>query len=456
MCVAAMACPPQFCLLNQQLAEYAALQIDSAGNAIDVGAECRILAIVRQEMNNHVQFCIRRELQLPPVGLRLGATTENSREQRAEDAAQDFWALFITRLRKQRTRGGPPVVVCALNFIHWLVVRVLRWRGLSPLNALNSAVTEYLAPGVEREHLEELVRDAIRRCCGLLLETERRPNKLTAADIQLIADATTELLRLFIAGEIWNTAVSPPRLRTAGDPASPKDFQRLPGRIATVVYVTLENFRLVAAPLLDLAPPPPTPVPLSLPPTSQRDIIREIITRRCEDLAAMGDGAALQRLCVLLFRPYYATATQFCTDFTENGFTFHNAAVSTSQVYWVEQMAVVVREFIPDPQAFITLVRADRDRFALLIASLIDYNVLCCCPAAQRELPNHLRDSCRVLSDFWRLAIGERLRRHPDAWGRFFQSEEKESCSPRVVTHRAPDSLEILTLNAIRQGGSCQ
>jgi hypothetical protein len=450
MCVSVTDCPPRFCRLNNLLAEYAALPADpQTGQATDRVEEQRILDGIRQELEDSVRDEIENELHLPPIDwTRWDAPTRNARQQRAEDAFQEFWERFLDSLHRRRAERQPPLVICARAFIHWWVVRVLRWRSLSPVQTLNALIVEYHAAGAPRETMEFWLFRAIERCCNRQLAGEQGgQDNLSEADRDLIRVAAQQLLGRFVAGQVWqNPVVDPPPTRT-GEAYEAGSVQPLSTRRATVVYVTEASFRWQTEPLLcpgqtrgreedrlDPDPPPPNPPTIPIPDP------RIVIARTCEELAACDSPVALRHLCMLLFRPYYKSANAFCEDFTSPGFRVSNSQATESLTFWLERLTHGQRDLIQQSRSL------GRDGFNEMVRNLVEYSAVYCNSPARGALQPELPDSSKVLADCWSLARSEN-RRYPSAWKYFTYREEKSDPPPRVVVHGDKDPPEILVLD---------
>jgi hypothetical protein len=465
MCTPGATRPNPYCRVNQLLGEYAALPFNPATcHAHDPAHERRILDDVEARLSADVRDLIRQQLHLPRVTWTVpGANDRERREQRADDAYQDFWVVFLASLRTRRCEGRDPVVIDGRAYLRWWVVRVLRWRGLRPFEELNAQIVEYWTPGGYRDRLRFFIERAILRCCCAALGITRRQwDQLGPADRAPIEEATRVLLRRFLAGEIWQTPVVDQPLRVAqADDLMAAGVRPVPRRTPPVTYVTAASFRQEAGPLLLEAPGPPSrgPSPTSEPPAGDRPpaadpatwtgrdrfTLLDRITRECADLVRIGGRQSRQNLrylAFLSFRPYFKPADAFHREFTENGFPFSNGDVTKALQFWVGQCLSGQQETI----------RALRDDvFPSLLRSLVEFRGLVCTPAAQRALPDDPAWGRRVLADFWLLAIGHR-RTSPGKWGRFLATEQKDPGSVDVTDFDPSDTRDYLILDVRPEG----
>jgi len=390
---------------NDLLTQYASLLIDPCtGEAKDKEKEKKILDGIVQVLEARVS---RYSYHV----------WHRRRFAEVEDVRQGFWEVFVDHLRRQRM-GGATVRATAWTYIYRHVQYAAGMRGLSPKRRLNLDIHEYVQNIGDREVAEHFIYRDIMVCCKVLMKRlAANPKCLSEAEEAWATRLAETLMQQFLEEAIWQTPVWPTSpatlpLNVIPQYVSDGEFDDR----ALLILRGGEGGRAALQPVLAETSRTTPAVPE----------MKQIITRRCEELAgppagARSDTTSLRQLLVLLFLPYYDPEDVFCKEYSVPSGTKHNCKHA-----WVEMLVRSVcrgRDLPESRQAETIKVVTKPDHFARLIAATIEFAWLECSRSAREKLAQTSLSECntsrRALLSFWRVASDQTPERDFDGRGEF-------------------------------------
>lgn len=445
----------RFAVLNVLLAEYATLPIGpKAAEALDTELETNLVAGMHDPLDPLVKRYISDVLSLPvarvPWGGEIGKERASRWQDDAIEALQQFWYVFIRRLRSMRSRGEI-LEVTAGSFIHYWVRYALDRRGWSPTRILNETVDEYH----HREAEEEDLRDALSRYCGFLARDLSRRRLVREEDCRPLAGVVEELLAGIVNGELLPVAAMPAE---PGTHEGSEDADASSVHVSTPEYIDA-SFRESAELLLRGEPRPSS---VELPSgglrtemksakakvfdegrfNAQKRILSEACAKLANAATTRDSRTALRHLLAFLFLPYYLREQDFSDESEIAG-----SSAQRSKLYWAELLtSEMSRGMGLRPQVqkdIIDLVRG-RERYHNMMAQFSIYNWLQCLGEAHRSLGREPSLGCGVLNDFWLCSSGQ-VGKLP-ARGGFDSREVKGPPPPRLGYYGGGDPLDGLVL----------